>query len=48
MSPISTAPTITISPETCFKAVARVLRTALERDPRQPDAVPSTKGSLKG
>jgi imidazoleglycerol-phosphate dehydratase len=34
--------------ETCFKAVARVLRTALERDPRQPDAVPSTKGSLKG
>ena len=34
--------------ETCFKAVARVLRAALERDPRQPDAVPSTKGSLKG
>ena len=34
--------------ETCFKAVARVLRTALERDPRQPEAVPSTKGSLKG
>ncbi|MEO5323141.1 imidazoleglycerol-phosphate dehydratase HisB [Mesorhizobium sp. CC13] len=34
--------------ETCFKAVARVLRTALESDPRQPDAVPSTKGSLKG
>ena len=34
--------------ETCFKAVARVLRTALERDPRQPDAVPSTKGSLRG
>jgi imidazoleglycerol-phosphate dehydratase len=34
--------------ETCFKAVARVLRTALDRDPRQPDAVPSTKGSLKG
>ena len=34
--------------ETCFKAVARVLRSALERDPRQPDAVPSTKGSLKG
>ncbi|RUY85555.1 imidazoleglycerol-phosphate dehydratase, partial [Mesorhizobium sp. M7A.F.Ca.CA.003.01.2.1] len=24
------------------------LRAALERDPRQPDAVPSTKGSLKG
>ena len=34
--------------ETCFKAVARALRAALERDPRQPDAVPSTKGSLKG
>lgn len=34
--------------ETCFKAVARVLRQALERDPRQPDAVPSTKGSLRG
>ena len=34
--------------ETCFKAVARVLRAALESDPRQPDAVPSTKGSLKG
>jgi len=32
--------------ETCFKAVARVLRSALERDPRQPDAVPSTKGTL--
>ncbi len=34
--------------ETCFKAVARVLRAATESDPRQPDAVPSTKGSLKG
>jgi imidazoleglycerol-phosphate dehydratase len=34
--------------ETCFKSVARVLRAALEPDPRQPDAVPSTKGSLKG
>lgn len=34
--------------ETCFKAVARILRTALEIDPRQADAVPSTKGSLKG
>lgn len=34
--------------ETCFKAVARALRAAIERDPRQPDAVPSTKGSLKG
>lgn len=34
--------------ETCFKAVARALRAATERDPRQPNAVPSTKGSLKG
>lgn len=34
--------------ETCFKAVARVLRAALEADPRQPDAVPSTKGTLNG
>jgi imidazoleglycerol-phosphate dehydratase len=34
--------------ETCFKAVARVLRAALERDPRQADSVPSTKGTLKG
>ena len=34
--------------ETCFKAVARALRSATERDPRQPDAVPSTKGTLKG
>ena len=34
--------------ETCFKAVARVLRTALEIDPRMGDAIPSTKGSLKG
>ncbi|MCR4265681.1 imidazoleglycerol-phosphate dehydratase HisB [Nitratireductor sp. ZSWI3] len=34
--------------ETCFKAVARVLRAACEPDPRQRDAVPSTKGSLKG
>jgi imidazoleglycerol-phosphate dehydratase len=32
--------------ETCFKAVARVLRAALEPDLRQPDAVPSTKGTL--
>lgn len=34
--------------ETCFKAVARVLRTALEPDPRQPNAIPSTKGTLNG
>ena len=34
--------------ETCFKAVARALRAAIETDPRQKDAIPSTKGSLKG
>ena len=34
--------------ETCFKAVARVLRTAVEIDPRQADAIPSTKGTLNG
>ncbi|WP_183432041.1 imidazoleglycerol-phosphate dehydratase HisB [Mesorhizobium sp. RMAD-H1] len=34
--------------ETCFKAVARALRSAIEVDPRQKDAIPSTKGSLKG
>jgi imidazoleglycerol-phosphate dehydratase len=34
--------------ETCFKAVARTLRAAVERDPRQADAIPSTKGTLKG
>ncbi len=34
--------------ETCFKAVARALREALETDPRQKDAVPSTKGTLSG
>lgn len=34
--------------ETCFKAVARVLRVALAPDSRQPDAVPSTKGTLSG
>ncbi|MGH6860200.1 MAG: imidazoleglycerol-phosphate dehydratase HisB [Phyllobacterium sp.] len=34
--------------ETCFKAVARALRHAVETDPRQKDAIPSTKGSLKG
>ena len=32
--------------ETCFKAVARVLRAAIEPDPRAGDAVPSTKGVL--
>lgn len=34
--------------ETCFKAVARVLGKALSPDPRQPDAIPSTKGTLNG
>ena len=34
--------------ETCFKAVARVLRVAVEIDPRQADAIPSTKGTLNG
>lgn len=32
--------------ETCFKSVARVLRTATEIDPRQANRVPSTKGML--
>jgi imidazoleglycerol-phosphate dehydratase len=34
--------------ETCFKAVARVLRSAVEIDPRQAGVIPSTKGSLNG
>ena len=32
--------------ETIFKAFGRALRVAVERDPRAPDVVPSTKGSL--
>ncbi|MCX8999452.1 imidazoleglycerol-phosphate dehydratase HisB [Rhizobiaceae bacterium BDR2-2] len=32
--------------ETCFKAVARALRTATEIDPRQANRIPSTKGIL--
>lgn len=32
--------------ETCFKAVARALRIALEPDLRQHGAIPSTKGTL--
>ena len=32
--------------ETCFKSVARVLRTAIEIDPRQAGRIPSTKGTL--
>jgi imidazoleglycerol-phosphate dehydratase len=34
--------------ETCFKAVARALRAAFAVDPRNADAVPSTKGTLTG
>jgi imidazoleglycerol-phosphate dehydratase len=34
--------------ESCFKALARVLRGAVEIDPRQKDRIPSTKGSLTG
>ncbi|WP_188946150.1 imidazoleglycerol-phosphate dehydratase, partial [Polymorphobacter multimanifer] len=34
--------------ESCFKGVARALRTAVAIDPRKADAVPSTKGSLGG
>lgn len=32
--------------ESCFKAVARVLRAACEIDQRMADAIPSTKGTL--
>jgi imidazoleglycerol-phosphate dehydratase len=32
--------------ESIFKAVARALRLAVEKDPRMPDSVPSTKGML--
>jgi imidazoleglycerol-phosphate dehydratase len=34
--------------ESCFKALARALRQAVEIDPRKSDAVPSTKGVLGG
>jgi len=34
--------------ESCFKALARALRTAVEIDPRKGDAIPSTKGTLGG
>ena len=34
--------------ETCFKALARVLRSAVAIDPRQKSRVPSTKGRLTG
>jgi imidazoleglycerol-phosphate dehydratase len=32
--------------ESCFKALARALRQAVEIDPRKADAIPSTKGIL--
>ena len=32
--------------ETCFKALARALRTAVAIDPREKGRIPSTKGSL--
>ncbi|MGQ0484707.1 MAG: imidazoleglycerol-phosphate dehydratase HisB [Hyphomicrobiales bacterium] len=34
--------------ESCFKALARALREAIEIDPRQKDRIPSTKESLEG
>jgi imidazoleglycerol-phosphate dehydratase len=34
--------------ETCYKGLARALRTAVAPDPRQAGRVPSTKGSLSG
>ena len=32
--------------ESCFKALARALRQAVEIDPRKADSIPSTKGTL--
>ncbi len=32
--------------ESCYKGLARALRTALTIDPRKADAIPSTKGTL--
>ena len=34
--------------ESCFKALARALRVAIEIDPRQSGIIPSTKGTLAG
>ena len=34
--------------ETCYKGLARALKQAIAIDPRQAEAVPSTKGSLGG
>ena len=32
--------------ESCFKGLARVLKTGVSLDPRAPDRLPSTKGVL--
>ena len=34
--------------ESCYKALARALREAIEIDTRKSDEVPSTKGTLGG
>ncbi len=34
--------------ESCYKGLARALRTALAIDPQQADRIPSTKGTLSG
>ena len=34
--------------ESCFKALARAMRDAIETDPRAADSIPSTKGTLGG
>ena len=34
--------------ESCFKALARAFRQAIEIDPRKTDTIPSTKGTLGG
>ncbi len=34
--------------ESCYKALARAVRAAIEIDPRKRDAIPSTKGTLGG
>jgi imidazoleglycerol-phosphate dehydratase len=34
--------------ESCFKALARAMRDAMETDPRAADSIPSTKGTLGG
>jgi imidazoleglycerol-phosphate dehydratase len=34
--------------ESCYKGIARALRTAIDIDPRKRDDIPSTKGTLGG